>query len=1514
MPSLIGSLFVSLTADFAPFQRNMRQAEGVVASTSQSMRRSMGLTERSVTGLQRQMSSNIRPYALIAAARTFDTVQQRANLLRGALFATTAAFGGLGAALTTNVVSRYLDSFTSLENQMRVVSSGSADLAAQIGAVQASAERSRSSLTAVATLYSRLSKASPGEGPVAILRRVETINKALQLGGATAQEASSAAIQFSQAIASNRLGGEELRAVLETPLGLELARGMGVTIGKFREMGHAGELTADVLNKALDKISGKIDGQFASSIATIDQSLTVVDAKITAYAGSLDKAYGITSLISGAILGFGNNLETIIPLLGQAAIGLGALYAARGGGALLTRAGAPIAAVRALRAAKLDDLRMAREEVDIAKRFAETQRAAAQAAAKTAAGDVTGLAPKAVLKQYERDLAAVQKADADHLALIDKKAQASVRLGEVYRTTTVGEIKAAKALAEQEDRVLQAINRREAATALRAKGDRQLFQMAGLPATDPNRADILKRTKAVIKEIEKEQISATKNVEAEERKLATLRDNLVRQNGAAYTAAAQQRSAILLEEKRLTEQVAKSDRLRVDLVDKLARTRTRVSQAGGEVAGQALREAEENARAAARGYDFASNRMVAMSRAASGAAIAVGLLSTASKSLVAFLGGGWGVAILAAAAAFGYLGSQAAKAAAEEERYQRIRAQYLDKAAESGGQDARAAALSLIADKEKALNEELEVTKRQYDQVIARVSNFANSLSAQQTAENPVLKSFKDLFNQFRAGEISLDEFQKRVNELNFAFNPDILTGFNGAIDEMRAGVSDTTIVVNELIKAIKALELERLAAGAKVEGDREQFVRERQEREAAERKAYGIGQARMREELEIARKRKEILDAAGDTGDKQLNTAAKIAKREQELLEQGYARTREEARALAEEELNLAEANRLSAKTASDAAKEYETFANKLKELEQQAAAAFLSDLDRQVVDFAKSLKDGSRLMAEYIAAINSGDMSLAPPELLQARDALLKLGAADTWNDIIEQYGTAAQLAGRFADKQAELNYLVSQGRITIEQAQQAYADFVTGFSEFEWIDDVAGAFSSFASSAITDFENIEDAARSLVKNLLNIFLKISVLEPLENYLRSMMSNIASGAFVPGKGGGLAGLLGLGLGPSKSIFAANSNVKPPASINPALAGVGSTIDFGRAAGSLVGNATKEAYRNVIASIESAGSGGYAAMGPWTKGDRAYGRYQIMGKNIPSWSKDALGRSIGIDEFMANPGLQDKIFDHRFGGYVDKYGFKGASQAWFAGEAGMKNLGARDVLGTSVAGYGNKAAEALDKLGNKANSAVTGLDGLTSNLNKVGTQLTSPNGPLGGLFGTGLNNTTNFMNGRGGGLGALLGYGGGAPAPAPGGGGLGGIFGFLGSIFSLFFHGGGKVGAGGRGRMVPASAFIGAPRLHSGLKSDEFTAVLQKGERVLTERDEARNINTMRGLSRRASNQNQRPGKGDLNVHVHGASGDPHVRSLVDQGVQQGLSMFYENLAQGGIGVLQKRYNNQKA
>lgn len=129
----------------------------------------------------------------------------------------------------------------------------------------------------------------------------------------------------------------------------------------------------------------------------------------------------------------------------------------------------------------------------------------------------------------------------------------------------------------------------------------------------------------------------------------------------------------------------------------------------------------------------------------------------------------------------------------------------------------------------------------------------------------------------------------------------------------------------------------------------------------------------------------------------------------------------------------------------------------------------------------------------------------------------------------------------------------------------------------------------------------------------------------------------------------------------------------------------------------------------SAIAGIESGGD--YASLGPTTKtGDRAYGKYQVMGANIPEWTQATLGKSMTPEEFLKNPQAQDAVFKTKFGEYTNKYGPEGAAKAWFAGEKGMNNPNAKDQLGTTVDSYGKKFMSAYAPDGAPANPAVTAI------------------------------------------------------------------------------------------------------------------------------------------------------------------------------------------------------------
>jgi len=107
--------------------------------------------------------------------------------------------------------------------------------------------------------------------------------------------------------------------------------------------------------------------------------------------------------------------------------------------------------------------------------------------------------------------------------------------------------------------------------------------------------------------------------------------------------------------------------------------------------------------------------------------------------------------------------------------------------------------------------------------------------------------------------------------------------------------------------------------------------------------------------------------------------------------------------------------------------------------------------------------------------------------------------------------------------------------------------------------------------------------------------------------------------------------------------------------------------------------------------AIKRSESGGRSdALGPVTrKGDRAYGLYQVMGANIPSWTEEALGRRMTPEEFLKDEQAQEETAKHRMGQYLKQYNDPAqVASMWFSGRPMEKAGNAADVLGTTVPSY----------------------------------------------------------------------------------------------------------------------------------------------------------------------------------------------------------------------------------
>lgn len=133
---------------------------------------------------------------------------------------------------------------------------------------------------------------------------------------------------------------------------------------------------------------------------------------------------------------------------------------------------------------------------------------------------------------------------------------------------------------------------------------------------------------------------------------------------------------------------------------------------------------------------------------------------------------------------------------------------------------------------------------------------------------------------------------------------------------------------------------------------------------------------------------------------------------------------------------------------------------------------------------------------------------------------------------------------------------------------------------------------------------------------------------------------------------------------------------------------------------------ASLDNYLAALKQIES--SGNYGSVGPPTRnGDRAYGAYQVMGKNVPEWTRIALGQSMAPDAFLKDNTAQDAVAKHFFGKSLDQYGNpQDAASVWFSGRPMAAAGNASDGYNT-VPQYVQKFNKALGAGGGGGNPAL---------------------------------------------------------------------------------------------------------------------------------------------------------------------------------------------------------------
>jgi tape measure domain-containing protein len=240
----------------------------------------------------------------------------------------------LGIGVTASELAQTSDEFKNLEGRIKIAVGETGNFESAMDGVVRVALETNSNLTATGDLFATLTRATRDlktttNGVVTdyklsqtqLLQLTETINQSIKVSGASAQASEAAIVQFAQAIGSSVLRGDELNSIIEQAprLAQALADGLGVPIGKLKELGEAGQLSADVVIKALRQQSEVIDAEYKKLPLTVGSSIENLKTSWMVYIGELDKSNGVSESVAKAIKYIADNLDQLVSTLTFAA-------------------------------------------------------------------------------------------------------------------------------------------------------------------------------------------------------------------------------------------------------------------------------------------------------------------------------------------------------------------------------------------------------------------------------------------------------------------------------------------------------------------------------------------------------------------------------------------------------------------------------------------------------------------------------------------------------------------------------------------------------------------------------------------------------------------------------------------------------------------------------------------------------------------------------------------------------------------------------------------------------------------------------------------------------------------------------------------------------------------------------------------------------------------------------------------------------------------------------------------
>jgi lambda family phage tail tape measure protein len=252
---------------------------------------------------------------LKALSDSLKGVNQNTKSLASSFAFLKNAFVGYLTSVSIREITQIADSMQLLRDRIRVLVGGTAEAEAVMKKLVDTANRTKVGVDDLANIFARLQAATKevGVSTGTVVDLTEVLQNSFRLSGSGAQEATSAAIQLSQGLASGQLRGQELRSVLEANvvIGDLLAKQFKVTRGELYKLAEGGQITAPKVMLALLKNADDLNGKAKELGQTFEQTLLVSLNKVKVVIGDLNEEFGGNAKFAAAVEGIGEVFATV---------------------------------------------------------------------------------------------------------------------------------------------------------------------------------------------------------------------------------------------------------------------------------------------------------------------------------------------------------------------------------------------------------------------------------------------------------------------------------------------------------------------------------------------------------------------------------------------------------------------------------------------------------------------------------------------------------------------------------------------------------------------------------------------------------------------------------------------------------------------------------------------------------------------------------------------------------------------------------------------------------------------------------------------------------------------------------------------------------------------------------------------------------------------------------------------------------------------------------------------------